>query len=75
MCFRLYSAEMYSHLERERAPEILRAPLDSVVLHILELGLKMEELRLLETPSLVQLIGAFQRLKGLKAVKADKSLT
>lgn len=53
----------------------MRAPLDSVVLHILELGLKMEELRLLETPSLVQFIGAFQRLKGLKAVKADKSLT
>ena len=39
--------------------EILRAPLDSVVLHILELGLKVEELTLLETPSLVQFIGAF----------------
>lgn len=55
--------------------EVLRAPLDSVVLHILELGLKVQELSLIDPPSLVQLVSAFQRLRALKAVKADKNLT
>ncbi len=53
----------------------MRSPLDSVLLQILELGLEVDKLQLIDSPSLVQWVGAFQRLRKLRAVEADKTLT
>jgi len=77
-CFRLFSRSQFAHLEKTQAPEMLRTPLQSLVLNIKsmapESGTAKQILALALTPPEESALDiAVQELKDLKAMATENN--
>ncbi|CAD25787.1 PRE-mRNA SPLICING FACTOR [Encephalitozoon cuniculi GB-M1] len=76
VCYRLYSGEAYERFYESMKPQILREPLDGVVLNLLSLGIRdIYSFPFLSKPGTTSINNAIARLQGLGAVDKDLKLT
>ncbi|KHN69653.1 HrpA-like helicase [Ordospora colligata] len=76
VCYRLYSGETYEKFYEFSVPQILRSPLDDVVLFILSLGIRnVNEFPFVSRPSIKCIDEAIMHLKSLGAVDSSSRLT
>ncbi|AFN83871.1 HrpA-like helicase [Encephalitozoon romaleae SJ-2008] len=76
ICYRLYSGEAYEKFYESPAPQILREPLDNVVLNLMSLGIRnAQAFPFLSKPRKTSIDDAITRLQGLGAVDENLNLT
>lgn len=76
LCYRLYSEEDYSSFEDYTTPEIKRAPLDSVLLQVIAMGLPdVRKFPFLEEPKKEEIENCIISLKFQNALKEDEKIT
>ncbi|KAH9411477.1 putative helicase [Ordospora pajunii] len=76
VCYRLYSGEAYEKFYEFGVPQILRSPLDDVMLLILSLGIRnVHEFPFVSRPSAKSIDEAMMHLKSLGAVDGSSRLT
>ena len=75
-CFRLFSQNEYGHLNEFSVPEILRMPIESIVLHIKALGLgEPRQFEFIEQPSLGDVQIAVTYLQQHQVLNPEEKLT
>ncbi|KAF4533012.1 hypothetical protein B566_EDAN000703 [Ephemera danica] len=76
VCFRLYSEEEYEAMERYTTPEILRVPLDSLLLQMVAMGLPdARRFPFIEAPPAESIETSISTLKELGALTEDEKMT
>ncbi|KAG5860230.1 helicase [Encephalitozoon hellem] len=76
ICYRLYSGEAYERFYESPEPQILKEPLDNIVLSLMSLGIRnVQAFPFLSKPRRACIADAITRLQGLGAVDKNLYLT
>lgn len=76
ICYRLYSGKLFDHMIDNEIPEILRSPLDEIVLNLKHFGIKnIHDFPFIDAPDNNQIIASIHKLKCLGALNDNEQLT